>query len=102
MGLFLLIQAWSLTIGSGQRQRQSPIEEGRDETMDCCPVIVSDLPVMCSGIYGMVTFIKPEQVNSVCSELYWGKFLPILNSLPALMSDVTARGKSDKEFVTNK
>lgn len=49
--------------------------------MDCCPVMVSDLPVMCSRIDGVVTVVKAEQPNSVCHDLYWGKSLPVHNSL---------------------
>ena len=41
--------------------------------MDCCPVMVSDLPVMCSRIDGVVTVVKAEQPNSTCHDLHWGK-----------------------------
>lgn len=41
--------------------------------MDCCPVMVSDLPVMCSRIDGVVTVVKAEQTNSTCHDFYWGK-----------------------------
>lgn len=47
--------------------------------MDCCPVLVSDLPVLCSRIDGVVTVVKAEQPKS--TYLYWGKFLPVYNSL---------------------
>lgn len=48
--------------------------------MDCCPVMVSDLPVMCSRIDGVVTVVKAEQPNSACRGLYWGKTLCVLKS----------------------
>lgn len=44
--------------------------------MDCCPVMVSDLPVLCSRIDGVVTVVKAEHPNSQCRDLYWGKSLP--------------------------
>lgn len=50
------------------------IEPGK---MDCCPVMVSDLPVMCSRIDGVVTVVKAEQPNSTCQRLLWGKMLPV-------------------------
>ena len=34
--------------------------------MDCCPVLVSDLPVLCSRIDGVVTVVKAEQPYCVC------------------------------------
>ena len=51
--------------------------------MDCCPVMVSDLPVLCSRIDGVVTVVKAEHPNSTYHEFYWGKSLPVC---PALMS----------------
>lgn len=42
--------------------------------MDCCPVMVSDLPVLCSRIDGVVTVVKTEQSNSSYYDLFWGKF----------------------------
>lgn len=41
--------------------------------MDCCPVMVSDLPVMCSRIDGIVTVVKAEPPDSKCHDFYWGK-----------------------------
>lgn len=42
--------------------------------MDCCPIMVSDLPVLCSRIDGVVTVVKTEQSNSPYYDLFWGKF----------------------------
>ncbi len=53
----------------------------RVEKMDCCPVMVSDLPVLCSRIDGVVTVVKAEQPNSTCHDLYWGKSLPVHSSV---------------------
>lgn len=49
--------------------------------MDCCPVMVSDLPVLCSRIDGVVTVVKAEHPNSRCHDLYWGKSLPVHHAL---------------------
>lgn len=61
--------------------------------MDCCPVMVSDLPVMCSRIDGVVTVVKAEQPNSTCHDLYWGKFHPVHSSL--YYSDICAATTSE-------
>lgn len=41
--------------------------------MDCCPVMVSDLPVVCSRIDGVVTVVKANPTNSTFHHLYWGE-----------------------------
>ncbi|KAA8590209.1 hypothetical protein FQN60_014143, partial [Etheostoma spectabile] len=48
-------------------------QEGRPpcQKMDCCPVLVSDLPVLCSRIDGVVTVVKAEHPNSTRHDLYW-------------------------------
>lgn len=42
--------------------------------MDCCPLMVSELPVVCSRIDGVVTVVKAEQPGSASyRHLYWGE-----------------------------
>lgn len=42
--------------------------------MDCCPLMVSELPVVCSRIDGVVTVVKTEQPGSASyRHLYWGE-----------------------------
>lgn len=65
--------------------------------MDCCPVVVSDLPVMCSRIDGVVTVVKAEQPNSTYHDLYWGKFLPVHDSLDC-SDGSTATTKEDNQM----
>lgn len=43
--------------------------------MDCCPVMVSDLPVMCSRVDGVVTVVKTDHLNSTRPYPDRGKFL---------------------------
>lgn len=45
--------------------------------MDCCPVMVSDLPVMCSRVDGVVTVVKTERPHPD-----WGKFPLAHRALP--------------------
>lgn len=51
--------------------------------MDCCPVMVSDLPVLCSRIDGVVTVVKAEPSNSRRYDLYWGKSFLLIVHLSA-------------------
>lgn len=46
--------------------------------MDCCPVMVSDLPVICSRVDGLVT----DRPNSMRPYPDWGKFLWAHSALP--------------------
>lgn len=41
--------------------------------MDCCPVMISDLPVLCSRIDGIITVVMAEQPYSMCH----GKSMPM-------------------------
>lgn len=42
--------------------------------MDCCPLMVSELPVVCSRIDGVVTVVKAEQPGSSSfRHIYWGE-----------------------------
>lgn len=50
--------------------------------MDCCPVVVSDLPALCSRVDGTVTGVKTEPLNSMRPYPDWGKFLLIHSCLP--------------------
>lgn len=87
---WLFFGLWTICRAEGQPLCQSLGQDDRLEKMDCCPVLVSDLPVLCSRIDGVVTVVKAEQPKS--TYLYWGKFLPVYNSL--CHSDIsTATGK---------
>lgn len=50
--------------------------------MDCCPVMVSDTPVMCSRVDGVVTLVKTDRPNSTRPYPDWGEFLLVQSSLP--------------------
>lgn len=42
--------------------------------MDCCPLMVSELPVVCSRIDSVVTVVRAEQPSSAsCHRLHWGE-----------------------------
>lgn len=56
-------------------------KESFGKKMDCCPIMVSDLPVMCSRIDGVVTVVKAHHPNSACPDLYWGKFHRVHNAV---------------------
>ena len=43
--------------------------------------MVSDMPVLCSRIDGVVTVVKAERPIYTCHELYWGKSFSAHNSL---------------------
>lgn len=52
----------------------SVVQCARRRDMDCCPLMVSELPVVCSRIDGVVTVVKAEQPGSAsCRHLYWGE-----------------------------